>query len=261
MGSDTRSTLVDSNLFQVQENFSTTRGIHSLKFGGNFIETRSDLRQIIGDLGHYFYVDFSEFADNVNDSTNGYQRFGNFGGKDGEVLPLREFAQFYFAEDDIKVSPTFTLNLGIRYENYSQAYNRALELSAANPNTPHLGRVNTNIAPRLGFAWGLKTNTVLRGGYGIYYDPTFFNIPLLVWQSGPISPYAATGVTAVGGNIPPGPDVLKLFPDRPLDPNSVSSLAPFSRINQNTVSQNLRNPFVHTASLSLQRQFQKDFLL
>jgi len=260
-GSDTRSVLVKSNLFQVQENLSTTHGRHSLKFGANFIETRSDLRQISGDLGHYFFADFSSFAADVNNSTNGYQRFGNLGGKSSEVLPLREFAQFYFAEDDIKITPTFTLNLGIRYENYSQSYNRVVELSASNPNgPPHLDRANFNFAPRIGFAWGWEKNTVLRGGYGIYYDPTFFNIPLLVWQSGPISPYAAAGDAALGGNIAAG--ALKTFPNRPFDPDDVSNLlAPFSAVNQNTVSQSLRNPFVHAASLSLQHQFQSDLLL
>lgn len=264
MGSDTRSSQFNTYLYQLQENFSFDHGRHSLKFGGNLIETRTDLREINGDLGHYFYGSFSDFVNNVpggsTSNLDGYQRFGNFGGKGGEVLPLREFAQFYFAEDDIKFSPSFTLNLGIRYENYGQGYNAVVDRSASNNfRPPRLDRVNTNLAPRIGFAWGLGKDTVLRGGYGIYFDPTFFNIPLLVWQSGPISPYVSAGSTALGANF--SSSSLKSFPSRPFDSSVVSSLAPYSSINQNTVSQNLRNPFVHNASLSLQRQFQKDFLL
>jgi len=280
-GSDSRSALAHSNLYQLQENFSSLYGRHSLKFGGNFLETRSDLRQINGDLGHYFYRSFSNFMN--NDPFEGYQRFGNLGGSGGEVLPLREFAQFYFAEDDIKVSSSFTLNLGIRYENYGQAYNRVVDQSASNPGSPpRLGRVNTNFAPRLGFAWGLGKSTVVRGGYGIYYDPTFFNVALLTWQSGPISPYVFSDV-ALGSN---GMNLAlsNTYPNAPFNTGDATSrsVQPFTTspsdcghlippaftsptfldcTNQNTVSKNLRNPFVHSASLSLQHQLQKDFLV
>jgi carboxypeptidase family protein/TonB-dependent receptor-like protein len=307
LGSDSRPARVRSNLVQLQENFTSIRGVHSLKFGGNFLETRSYLRQINGDLGHYFYGTFSDFVNNITDS--GYERFGNLGGKGGEVLPLREFAQFYFAEDDIKLSPHFTLNLGIRYENYGQAYNRVLNQSAANlESPPHLGRVSTNIAPRLGFAWGPGKNLVLRGGYGIYYDPMFFNIALLSWQSGSISPYVFSGVACstkadasgqCNGNTTP-PPILELsnqFPNPPFNTGDAASqfitavqallgqpishssdceginpapnplptgAAPLTFLdctNQNTVSVNLRNPFVHNVSLSMQHQLKRDVLL
>src|SRR5262249_52744488 len=85
-------------------------------------------------------------------------------------------------------------------------------------------------------------------------------IPLLVWQSGPISPYAAAGITAIGGNI--SPTFLNSFPSRPFDPSVASGLpGNFADTNQNTVSHNLRNPFLHSAWLSLQHQFHKHFLL
>jgi hypothetical protein len=268
-GSDTRSTRVNNSLFQLQENLSLIRGIHSLKFGVNLIETRSDLRQVNRDLGRYFYISFQDFVN--NNALGGYQRFGNIGGKGGEILPLRDFDQFYFAEDDVKLHSHFTLNLGIRYENYGQAYNRVLDLSASSSDRPpRLDRVNTNFAPRLGFAWEVEHDTVLRGGYGIYYDPMFLNIALLAWQSGSISPYVYTfgSILTTSNSFPSSPfnasdSYTHFINNRSCSSFDTTGVTPtfLDCTNENTVSKNLRNPFVHNASLGFQHQFGKDFSL
>ena len=60
-----------------------------------------------------------------------------------------------YVQDDWKVRPNLTLSLGLRYENQSNIDS------------------NFNFAPRVGFAWqpgGPQSKTVLRGGYGIFYD-------------------------------------------------------------------------------------------
>src|SRR5207253_2062610 len=134
---------------------------------------RSNIRDIPSNLGEYFFAasassGFQNFANNA--PTFALQRFGNFGGRGGEELPLRQFSQFYFFEDDIRIAGSFTLNLGLRYENYGQPINRIAEL---NPNFgSQIQRDNKDFGPRVGFALGLGSRTVVRGGYGIYYNPT-----------------------------------------------------------------------------------------
>jgi hypothetical protein len=264
---DSQPARFNNNVFQLQENYSFAHGIHDVKLGGNFIETRSGLNQIQGDLGHYDYFDFQSFAD--NQPLTGSVRFGNFNGKGGAVLPLREIDQFYFVQDDLRISSTFTLNLGLRYENYGPSFNAVIARSESTSiSPPKIDRVFTNFAPRLGFVWGLGQRTVVRGGYGIFYNPTFLDIALLAWQSGPISPF----VFGIPTNVYPNPPFVSADATAPRNDATAptgclgGSVAPPGPSNidctlQNTISKDLRNPFVQTASLGVQIQIQRDFLL
>jgi len=109
---------------------------------------------------------------------------------------LREGAkQFaFYAQDDWKITPRFTLNLGLRYDvdlgfvdNAHAAENRtfqALQIIGS----PFASKVVeddvNNISPRIGFACDFRGDgrSVLRGGYGIYFDQSFLNVPLFAVQ-------------------------------------------------------------------------------
>jgi hypothetical protein len=278
LGRDSQPARFNNNVYQLQENYSFVHGIHSLKFGANLNVTISDLNEVSGDLGQYFYQLGDTFE---NAAASASLRFGNLGGRGGQVLPLREIAQFYFAQDDLRVSSNLTINIGLRYENYSSAFNAVVDRSASSSSSPpRIDRINTNFAPRLGFAWGLGQRTVIRGGYGIFYNPTFLDIALLAWQSSPISPFFLTGLNVANplgepfffpltnqypkppfvGNESNGPDNPVTCQEAFLQPGSIGA-TPADCATQNTVSSNLRNPFVHDASLGIQRQVSRDFAM
>jgi hypothetical protein len=111
----------------------------------------------------------------------------------------RYFYPAVFAQDDIKLTPNLTLNVGIRYEvNYprteSHGRYRSFDPNVINPVVGRLGALvsadpnaqvkaaneglaetdYSNIGPRVGFAYSLNNKTVIRGGYGIYYAPILF---------------------------------------------------------------------------------------
>jgi hypothetical protein len=104
----------------------------------------------------------------------------------------KQFA--FYVQDDWKITPRFTLNLGVRYDvdygfvdNAHAAENRAFRALQI-IGSPWARKVVeddvNNFSPRVGFAWDFRGNgrSVLRGGYGIYYDQSFLNVPLFAVQ-------------------------------------------------------------------------------
>ena len=107
-----------------------------------------------------------------------------------------------YAQDDWKITPRFTLNIGVRYDvdlgfvdsdhaAENRAY-RALKIIGS----PFAARAvqddKNNFSPRIGFAWDVRGNSrsVLRGGYGVYFDQSFLNVPLFAVQQANTEIYA-----------------------------------------------------------------------
>jgi outer membrane receptor protein involved in Fe transport len=121
-------------------------------------------------------------------------------------LAFPQFDQFYFLQDDWRIRPGLTLNLGVRYEYSGQPINRIARMThdrEADPATafyrqdlaleyrtaPFIPSDKNNVAPRVGLAWspdfgrnrparlmfGENDSTVIRGGIAVAYDVVFYN--------------------------------------------------------------------------------------
>lgn len=98
-------------------------------------------------------------------------------------LGLRRKEIAFYAQDDWKIRSNLTLNLGLRYE----VFTAPREVDNKIPSQYLLKTDKNNFAPRFGFAWQILPKTVVRGGYGIYYNVletsflglTRFNPPLI----------------------------------------------------------------------------------
>ena len=182
---------------QFADSVTWTRGRHTIKFGGDFSRVTDDIQNLNTEAGTYTYATLSDFIiDYVNFQTpfavaptcigqaprtagRCYSADYQQGvGISGLKFSMNEYS--FFVQDDFRLNPRLTLNLGLRYE--YQQLPEAIIPNASTVVIPNDGRTlaeatstlpddKNNFGPRLGFAYDLFGNgkTTVRGGVGVYY--------------------------------------------------------------------------------------------
>jgi len=185
--------------FQFRDDFTLISGNHTMKFGVNYIHTILDGYFYFGTRG--YSLTFNQTPRAIAALPNGYatpgllQALTYSDGASSHAQTIDQLA-FYF-QDDWKIRSNFTLNLGLRWDanigNLPAQNNNRTILLLAQLNHP-LARALTQdseklrkttpswkeFQPRIGFAWDpwKQNKTVIRGGYGIFYDQIFQNLSL-----------------------------------------------------------------------------------
>lgn len=189
--------------FTFSEFASWTRGRHTLRFGGDYRRILQDLRADRNARGSFTFTGFATAEYDANGQPvpgTGYD-FADFLLGLPQLTSVQSGASSYsfranafdlFVQDDWRVLPKLTLNLGLRYEYngpYTEAHNRMVNLDVAPGFTavapvepgqtgaftgafpPSLVEPDrNNWAPRIGIAWRPFRGGVFRAGYGINYN-------------------------------------------------------------------------------------------
>ena len=182
--------IVISNLWQIADTLSWMHGKHSIKFGTDFRRQQQNYLQVQDPQGEFTLT--GDYTKNlvtgkggnaVADLLLGIPKTIYQDGVPG-IMPSRYWDYAAFVQDDYRVTPNLTLNLGLRHSIQSPENGRIgsfnfTTLKVVNtfgPNAVSHGGVGFEYkdwGPRVGFAWspfGAK-RTVVRGGFGIFYAP------------------------------------------------------------------------------------------
>ncbi len=159
------------------------RGKHAWKFGADFIEDRI-LNFFPGNFsGAYLFASLDDFGRSLNptpgfpvsSSSTFTQAFAGTG-TSGPTTHPNIFEWSLFAQDEWRVRPDLTLNLGLRFDQQRTAKPTVQNPAAlaAGINTAQLNTDTNNFGPRIGVAWKPFHNDrfVARAGYGVYYGRT-----------------------------------------------------------------------------------------
>jgi outer membrane receptor protein involved in Fe transport len=270
-----RKALPDEHKWQIGDVLYESHGNHSFKFGVDMVHNYDLQNNTYESNGYISYSYVTNFLADMNsegkatDSCNStaaasgtsstsavgaYPCYSSFAqGFGAPVYAISTMDYGFFAQDNWKVSPQLTLELGLRYD-YEQlpgASANANLTTATGTFVPYTGISNApsdknNLGPRLGFAYDVTGSgkTVVRGGYGMFYGRITNGILLNVLLN--------TG-------SPNGQFTASLKPNAtgaPVFPNIISAATPPTP-GSYFLAPNLQNPMVHEFDLILQQQVGK----
>lgn len=265
-------------VYQAADTLTFTHGEHSIIIGGEYKHLNNSVPFLPRFNGDFTFNSATRLVNNAPSSIN--LAVGP------PIINYTENDQYYFVQDDWKVRPNLTLNLGIRYEYTGQPINDLNDLTVAresgsapifnpavalsNRVVPKLKADKNNFAPRFGFAYTPhfwkslfgEDGTVIRGGYSIAYDPAFYNILLNISNSAPVSALVSLGTGSLPSSNSPFP-LPSIFGADIRARAASSGIVPIGKLDprfltQSTVGADFHSPYAEQWSLGIQRQLNKN---
>jgi hypothetical protein len=284
-----------SNTIAATDNFTWIKGRHAFKFGTNINHVVDVSADTIGG-------DNPRGALTFNEAMTSYDGVGYNGGANPNnalavqpigypslllgnmtasarahfvaAVPYQSFWQnAWYAQDDFKILPSLTLNLGLRYELTTRPiarYNResnwdtrtnTLVLATSSDRSPALNLDKNDWGPRVGFAWSPdRGKTSIRAGYGISYWMAYWSGPLTIL--GLTYPNYAKQVDLTPNNLTPS---LVLSKDgiplaQPEYDSSGNLLIPSGALIRGA-DYNWKNQRVDQASLNVEREIRPGMIV
>jgi hypothetical protein len=261
----------------IANTWTKTQGNHTIKWGADIHRLRDDLvqAQTFGPRGAFTFGTGTTAlnAGSSSPKTSIANSFAGFlldapttVGRDISVISgaWRETEVFLFGQDQWQLSRKLTLTGGLRWELYLPATpsrtggysnynpgNNTLAVSGIGGNPDNLGR-NTYyhyFAPRLGIAYRVQENTVVRAGFGVSYEPFpnnnyAFNFPVRQAQGFPQANSFSPATTNMKAGFPAPASA-------PVGPDGIVVGTP--DLSYFVIPQNFQQPYIEAWNLAVER--------
>jgi len=254
-------------------NFSWIKGSHALKAGYEYQRIHTEIQDVNPLYGLDIYngrfsrVDGSRTPTSADNATYNLADF-MFGARSEYslvnfyVAQYRQAMNFWYLQDDWKVTPKLTLNLGVRYEYATPQWEADNRLTNFDPVSNSLipasdgsiadrAQVNpdrNNWAPRFGLAYSFSPKTVIRSGYGISY--VHFN------RAGGGNILGINGPQVVIATIAQSPTSATFRPTQAGYPEGLTAPANFDPLKSNIsyIPRDTPSGYVQSWAFSIQRE-------
>ena len=233
---------------QANDNYTWTKGRHTVKFGFDYAHVEDYIYTLSNQFGTFKFPSLTAFAEDYSGNTTGAKDWSSYTQTIGNPyldLNLNEIQ--FFAQDEFHVLPKLTINYGIRYE--ATTLPQPTQVNPAWPETGRIPQTRKNWGPRFGIAYSVNDKTVIRGGYGLFYNRYITaGLESLFFSNGLYQPsYSLSG--SIAGQVAGGP----VFPNHLTAPPPVAGSA-----NIDFADSSWRNAYSQQANIAIQRQIAHD---
>lgn len=242
-GAGVGSSYTNEDRYELQNSTSMAVGTHTLKFGGRLRGSSLSDSSMQNYNGTFTFTSLNAYRltllglqngltpTEIRAAGGGPSQFSIFGGR--PLAGVDQFDAGLFVQDDWRLHPNFSLNLGLRYETQNNISD------------------HKDVAPRVGFAWGIggkgrQPKTVIRGGFGIFYDRIGEQLTLQAIRLNGVNQQQF---------LVPYPD---FYPNVPTVGELTANRLP-SAIRE--MDAGLRSPYVAQTAISVERQLPKNVSL
>ena len=168
-----------TDAYQFSNVLTWTKGRHTIKFGADIRYNKADNQSAFDSKGTFTFNNLQDYMNNTAFQLNQALQTSSWN--------ATQWQTYFFAQDDFRVTPDLTLNLGLRYElsTVPLGFFGATDAESLAALVPGPAQKDTNNwAPRVGFNWSPRSSnqllgdgkTVFRGGFGMGYDVLFYNL-------------------------------------------------------------------------------------
>jgi hypothetical protein len=266
----------DIDRLQWSDVMSLPRGRHALKFGADVLPNWITFFTAVNFSGTFRFTSLESFGRSLAaappalpDQRRYVQAFSGEAAHGVRNHP--DFTDYgAFAQDEWRLHPRLTLNLGLRYDlqviHKPSVRNPSPELAAAGLDTSELRTDTNNLAPRLGIAWSPfpTDQLVLRAGYGIYFarTPSIITASTYFQNGATVETRTFVGGTPDAGLIPSYPNTICGPPDPSgAPPNCAAPSAGSGNTLLQFFAPRYTQPYTQQGSLGMEFQVKQDCLV